>query len=82
MTELSAFALRHALAALIAERKSIERRLETATPEEDEDEHLSETVLDIQRAIGEIGSAYAERSRIEPGQMDLQSLVYSLESAD
>lgn len=42
------------ISALARERERILNILDSATPEQDQDEHLSEQVLDIDQALGEL----------------------------
>ena len=58
MSDLSIRTLMLSIGALARERDSILNTLKTATREQDEDDHLSEQVLDIDQALGELADEY------------------------
>ena len=58
MSTLSIRTLMLSIGALARERERILGRLNTATRAQDEDEHLSGQVLDIDQALGELADDY------------------------
>ena len=58
MSDLSIRTLMMSIGALARERAGILETLKTATRDQDEDEHLSEQVLDIDQALGELADEY------------------------
>lgn len=58
MSELSTSTLSIAIRATVAERARLLERIAREPAEVDEDERLSERVMDIDRALGELGTAY------------------------
>jgi hypothetical protein len=58
MSDLSIRTLMLSIGALARERNSILNTLKTATREQDEDDRLSEQVLDIDQALGELADEY------------------------
>ena len=61
MSDLSIRTLMLSIGALARQRDSILATLKTATREQDEDDHLSEQVLDIDQALGELADEYEAR---------------------
>ena len=58
MSDLSIRTLMLSISALARERERILNILNAATREQDQDEHLSEQVLDIDQALGELADDY------------------------
>ena len=58
MSDLSIRTLMLSIGALARERERIMNILNAATREQDQDDHLSEQVLDIDRALGELADDY------------------------
>ena len=58
MSDLSIRTLMMCIGALARERQGILDSLKTVTREQDEDEHLSERVLDIDQALDELADEY------------------------
>lgn len=58
MSDLSIRTLMMSIGALARERQKILDLLKTVTQEQDEDEHLSERVLDIDQALDELADEY------------------------
>jgi len=58
MSDLSIRTLMLSISALARERERILNILNSATREQDQDEHLSEQVLDIDQALGELADDY------------------------
>lgn len=58
MSDLSIRTLMLSISALARQRDSILDTLKTATREQDEDNHLSEQILDIDQALGELADEY------------------------
>ena len=61
MSDPSIRTLMLSIGALARQRDSILDTLKTATREQDEDDHLSEQVLDIDQALGELADDYEAR---------------------
>jgi hypothetical protein len=81
MPELSLSTLTLAIGSLIADREHLLERIATEPPEVDEDERLSEAVMDIDRALGEIADAYERQREGNPAYPDYDSLVAGMRSA-
>lgn len=61
MSDLSIRTLMLSIGALARQRGSILDTLKSATRAQDEDDHLSEQVLDIDQALGELADEYEAR---------------------
>lgn len=64
MSEISTSTLMMAIGALAREAEVMTQRVENTSAELDDEEHLSEYVLDLQRALSELSALY-ERQRVE-----------------
>lgn len=74
MTELSLPTLALAITSTVAERQRLLARIAQVAPEVDADEHLSESVMDIDRALGELGSTYDALDPAAAGYPDYHAL--------
>ena len=74
MPMLSLSTLSLAIAAVVAERQRLLARLATVSADVDAEEHLSEAVMDIDRALGELGSAYESLQPTAAGYPDYATL--------
>ncbi|MDB5865730.1 MAG: hypothetical protein JWO70_3536 [Betaproteobacteria bacterium] len=79
MAEFSIQTLMIAISSTVAERSRVLARIAAVTPEIDEEEHLSERVMDIDRALGELGSAYESQRQGARRYPDYEALVASAE---
>ena len=80
MPEISTNTLMLAIEAMARDTELTTRRMETEPAEVDEQEHLSEHVLDLQAALGELGGIY-EKQRVEdPVLPSFDDLVASARS--
>ena len=75
MTELSTATLILAIEAIALETELLTRRIEASSPEIDAEEHLSETVVDLQRALGELGAIYERRRSEEALNLEFDAIV-------
>lgn len=65
MIEISTQTLMLSIAALAAEQELLTRRIELEPAEVDNEEHLSEHVLDIQKALGELAGIYENQRQTD-----------------
>lgn len=63
MQNVSTQTLMLAISALVMERCRLEDLIAMVSPQIDEDEHLSEQVMDITLALGELSGPYEEQSK-------------------
>jgi len=75
MSEISTSTLMLAIGALAREKEIFTRRAERATPEVDEAEHFSDQVMDLDRALSELGALYEQQRRQHPVFPPLASLL-------
>lgn len=75
MSELSMSTLSMAIRATAAERSRLLERIAREPAEVDEDEHLSEQVMDMDRALGELGTAYEALRAGRPGYPSFDALA-------
>ena len=80
MSELSIKSLFIAVAAVLNEREGLLQRLEAVPPEVDEEERLSERVMDIEQALEELADAYEARRAEAPSYPDFATLAGSVGS--
>ncbi len=67
MTQVSKHALAMALYSMVINRCRLMDIIERVSPEQEAEEHLSEFVLDLDQAIGELSDAYAVLRNAEGG---------------
>lgn len=75
MSDLSMPTLFIAIRATAAERSRLLERIARESADVDEDEHLSEQVMDIDRALGELGTAYEAVRAGRPGYPSFEALA-------
>lgn len=75
MSALSLSTLAIAIVATAAERERLLARIAAVPRETDVEEHLSERVMDIDRALGELGSAYEELRSAASGYPSYEALL-------
>ncbi len=61
MTEISTHSLMLAISSMIADRERLIRKIDTEATEVDEEEHFTELVMDIDRALNEFVDIYETR---------------------
>ena len=81
MAELSIQTLMIAISSTVAERTRVLARIAVVSREVDEEEHLSERVMDIDRALGELGSAYETERKGARRYPDYETLVARAEGS-
>ncbi len=74
MSNISAEALSLAIFSTIINRCRLLDRIERVSLEVDNEEHLSEAVLDLDKALGELGTVYEEMRLREGGWYDYDTL--------
>ncbi len=79
MSDISVQTLSLALFSMVINRCRLLDRIERVSLEVDNDEHLSETVLDMDKALGELSDAYEAARRIEGGGYDFNTLFANAE---
>jgi hypothetical protein len=79
MSELSIRTLTTAFGSLIADRERILERIDREPREVDEEEHLSELVMDIDQALGEIADAYESQRNTASGYPPYTELVANIQ---
>lgn len=65
MQNVSTQTLMIAISAVIMERCRLEDLIAVVSPEVDEDEHLSEQVMDMDMALGELSCPYEEHIKVD-----------------
>jgi hypothetical protein len=77
MNDISTFSLMLAVSALVKEAHYAERKIAKATNDLSEDElsELSEHVLDLQRALSEVGGLYSKQQKNDKLQPTINELV-------
>ncbi len=65
MQNVSTQTLMIAISAVVMERCRLEDLIAVVTPEIDEDEHLSEQVMDMDMALGELSGPYEEHIKLD-----------------
>lgn len=75
MQDVSTQALMIAISSTLMGRCRLLDRIAAVAPEVDHDEHLSEQVMDIDMALGELSSAYSARLQSEPMFPSFEELV-------
>ena len=74
MSDISAEALSVAIFSTIINRCRLLDRIERVSLEVDDEEHLSEAVLGLDKALGELGTAYEQIRMVESGWLDYETL--------
>ena len=83
MFEVSTQTLMRAISAMAIEQELTTRRIEQGSVEEDEEEHLSEHVLDLQKALSELVGIYEHQRQNEPIYPAVEDLIRgSIESVE
>lgn len=80
MSEISTRVLMIAITAVVLERCRLIDKIDTVTPEEEEEERLSEQVMDIDAALGELAGPYQRQRLEELLYPDYEELIGSVES--
>lgn len=75
MSELSMSTMLIAIRATVAERTRLLGRIAGEAAVVDEDAHLSEQVMDIDRALGELGTAYEALRAGRKGDPSFEALI-------
>ena len=75
MSDLSMSTLLIAIRATVIERARLLGRIAREPAAVDEDEHLSEQVMDIDRALGELGTAYEALRAGRKGDPSFEALT-------
>lgn len=75
MSTISRQTLSLAIFSMVINRCRLQDRIERVSLEVDDEEHLSETVLDMDKALGELADLYDTVRRTEGGQVRLQSTI-------
>lgn len=75
MQDVSTQALMIAISSTLMDRCRLLDRIAAVDPEVDHDEHLSEQVMDIDMALGELSSTYSARLQTEPMFPRFEELV-------
>jgi hypothetical protein len=81
MTEISLRTLMIAIGSMVADRERILLRIKKEGAETDEDEKLSELVMDIDNALNEIADLYEMQRKNAAGYPAYDDLVASVTSA-
>lgn len=76
MYELSTECLFVAISSVLGERERLIRKLGEISAEEDEEERLSERVMDMDRVIGELAAAY-EAQRVQDPAYPAFEVLYA-----
>ena len=77
MSELSTQALMIAISSTVMERCRILDRIAAVSPDVDEDEHLSEHVMDIDMVLGELSGPYEAQIKTDRMYPEYEKLVES-----
>lgn len=81
MSEISTRALMIAITAVVLERCQLVDRIGSTPPGVEEEEHLSEQVMDIDAALGELAGPYQRQRMVERLYPDYEDLVKNVESS-
>ncbi len=65
MHNVSTQSLMIAISSVVMERCRLEDLIAVVSPEVDEDEHLSEQVMDMDMALGELSGSYEEQIKVD-----------------
>lgn len=80
MQDVSTHALMIAISSTLMDRCRLLDRIASVDADVDQDEHLSEQVMDIDMALGELSGAYGARLQAEPMFPSFEELVVNTQA--